>query len=57
MSFLGYLFILIIVKWSTDDKFSNQAPSLVTTMIDMFLHSGRANGVGVWHDLASQTKL
>lgn len=36
----GYMNLLIIVKWCTTYTDTSQAPSIITTMIDMFLGMG-----------------
>eukprot|EP00001_Collodictyon_triciliatum_P018620 03465_4 len=41
MSIFGYLVLLILLKWSMDwTGRESEAPLLVNTMIDMFLHPG-----------------
>ncbi|CAD8142220.1 unnamed protein product [Paramecium octaurelia] len=39
--FIGYMVLLIIIKWSTFHLDTSQSPSIITTLVDMWMHDGQ----------------
>ncbi|CAD8048874.1 unnamed protein product [Paramecium sonneborni] len=39
--FIGYMVTLIVLKWSTFYIDTSQAPSIITTLVDMWMHDGK----------------
>jgi len=43
-SIFGYMVCLIIIKWKTYYENTNEAPSIISVMINMFLNFGEIKG-------------
>lgn len=41
--FIGYMVLLIIYKWCTNFYDTSLAPSIITTLVDMWMHDGIVN--------------
>lgn len=53
MSIFGYMVIMIFIKWSTDwnYNFDNEAPNLITTLMNMVLKLGGLDDQSaLWYD-------
>ena len=56
MGFLfGYMIVMIIIKWCTNwDGRLEEAPSLISQMINIFIKKGSVNGLPLWGGVQAQ---
>ena len=49
IALFGYMDLMIIQKWRTSYfGHEDKAPSVITTMVGMFLDHGRVEGIELW---------